>query len=956
MMNHPPTGTVTFLFTDIEGSTKLAQQYREAMPTLLARHNQILHQAIEGHNGYIFQVVGDSFSVAFHSASDALHAAVTAQRKLYNEAWTPASIKVRIGIHTGAAQLQLESSDNAYSGYATLASTQRIMSAGHGGQILLSGATRELVRDVLPTNTELLDLGEKRLKDLLRPENLYQLNIAGLPSIFPPLKTLDSFPNNLPIQLTSFIGRENEIAEVKQELDKHRLVTLTGSGGTGKTRLSLQVAAELLEKFDHGVWFVELAPLADPDLIPQTILSAIGIQEQQGKTPLEMLKDYLHEKQTLIVLDNCEHLIETSARVVNALLNAAPDLKVMASSREALGVKGELSYPVPSLSLPDIKHLPVIEQLSQYEAVRLFIDRASLVSPHFDVNKSNAPAIAQVCYRLDGIPLAIELAAARVRMLSVEQISARLDDRFRLLTGGARTALPRQQTLRALIDWSYDLLTEKERLFLRRLSVFAGGWTLEAAEDVCAGEGIESYDVLDLLTQLVNKSLVTVIEHSQSGETRYRVLETIRQYAREKLLEAGGSETTRQRHLAYFIKLVQKAEPELFRSNQAFWLNKLDDELDNLRRALEWSLSADVEAGLQLMVTPQLYWDARGDFREVESWLEQLLERYNKADSVRARALLIYGQAVALGGDFEEAHKIGEQSLELSRAISDKQVEALSLWSLGMLIAIQGDNAQGIPILEQSLALYQSLGDKLGQATVMAWMSLNNNDLDHSKAYLFDSLRLFRELGHLAGIAICLSELAHRAIWGGDFVSPVPWLEEARELHRQLGNILREADVLSYYGHLAYWQGDYQQARASYEESTRLHEKVGHLLNVSWSRVNIAYIVLRQGDYQQAKEMFNSCVQQFQKANNTIGLIFAIEGLASLNVNQGQPERAARLFAWADAMRAKIGDHRPPVEQDSVGRDLAVIHSKLNDADFVRLSIEGQAITVEEAITLALEE
>ncbi|MEO7840163.1 MAG: tetratricopeptide repeat protein, partial [Anaerolineales bacterium] len=557
---------------------------------------------------------------------------------------------------------------------------------------------------------------------------------------------------------------------------------------------------------------------------------------------------------------------------------------------------------------------------------------------------------------------------SRVRTLSVDQISAGLDDRFHLLTGGARTLLPRQQTLRALIDWSYDLLSENERLFFRRLSVFAGGWTLEAAEEVCSDSDQSSVnsdqtdhrllitDILDLLTQLINKSLVVVIaEGSQSGETRYRMLETIRQYAREKLLEAGGSEVIRDRHLAYFVKLVELAEPELFRSNQVFWLNKLDDELDNLRRALEWSLTADVEAGLQLMVTPQLYWDTRGDFREVESWLAQLLEHYSKADSLRARGLLIYGQAIFLGGDFDESRKIGEQSLELSRTISDKRAEAFSLWSLGVALAIRGDIAQGIPIMEQSLALYQSLGDKLGQATVMAWLSLNHNDLEHSKAYLFDSLRLFRELGHLSGIAICLSELAHRTIWGGDFSSPIPWLEEARELYRQLGNILREGDVLSYYGLLAYWQGDFKQARAYYEESAKLYEKVGHFVNLSWSRVNIAYVVLRQGDYQQAKEMFCFCIQQFQKANNTIGLIYAIEGIASLHVNQGQPERAAHLFAWADAMREKIGDYRPPVEQNSVERDLAVIHSKLNDTEYSKLSTEGRAMTTEQAFALALE-
>ncbi|HEY5728893.1 MAG TPA: adenylate/guanylate cyclase domain-containing protein, partial [Anaerolineales bacterium] len=411
-MSALPSGTVTFLFTDIEGSTRLAQEHRAHWESLRTRHHTILQSSMDIHNGYVFQIIGDAFCVAFHSANDALNAASTAQQSLHKEPWSPAPIKVRMGIHTGAAQL---TADNQYSGYTTLALTQRIMSAGHGGQILLSGATRELVRDTLPKNTELNNLGEKRLKDLMRPEHIYQLNITGLPATFPPLKTLDSYPNNLPTHLTNFIGRESEIAEVKQELDEHRLVTLTGSGGTGKTRLSLQVTADLLEQFEHGIWFIELAPLIDPDLIPQTILSAIGIVEQRGKTPLDVLKDYLHEKQALIVLDNCEHLIEASAQVVNTLLRAAPRTKILASSREALGVKGEASYPVPSLSLPDIKSLPEFHQLSQYEAVRLFIDRALLVAPHFEVDKDNAPFIAQICYRLDGIPLAIELAAARVK-------------------------------------------------------------------------------------------------------------------------------------------------------------------------------------------------------------------------------------------------------------------------------------------------------------------------------------------------------------------------------------------------------------------------------------------------------------------------------------------------------------------------------------------------------------
>jgi len=953
-----PTGTVTFLFTDIEGSTKLAQNHPAEMPSLLARHNQILHQAIEGHNGYIFQIVGDSFSAAFHSASDALNAALDAQRNLYHESWSPAPIKVRMGIHTGAAQLQVDSKDNAYAGYATLALTQRIMSAGHGGQTLLSGATRELVRDVLSENTELLDVGEKRLKDLLRPEHLYQLNIVELPSTFPPLKTLDAFLNNLPTQLTTFIGRENEITEVKEELETHRLVTLTGSGGTGKTRLSLQVAADLLEKFDHGVWFVELAPLTDPDLIPQTILSTIGVQAQQGKTPLEVLKEYLHEKQTLIVLDNCEHLVSASAEVVNTLLNVAPKLKVLASSREALGVKGEASHPVPSLSLPDIKHLPAIEGLSQYEAVRLFIDRALLVASHFVVDKDNAPHIAQICHRLDGIPLAIELAAARIKMLSVEQISKRLDDRFRLLTGGARTALPRQQTLRALIDWSYDLLSENERLLLRRLSVFAGGWTLEAAEEVCVGQDDTlPYDVLDLLTQLVNKSLVVVItEGSQSGETRYRMLETIRQYAREKLLEAGDGEVIRDQHLAYFAKLVELAEPELYRPNQAFWLNKLDDELDNLRMALEWALTNDPESGLRITALSWRWCDMHSYYREMGEWLSQLLELYFVVDSIHAQALFCYSGCLVRQGRFAEAVQIGEQCLQMALTASDKHTEAHSLQLLGALTVVQGKVQEGILRLEQGLDLYRALGYKIGQANVLTALATNSNNLERAAAFARESLQINREIGNLSGIAESLATLARLTIWNGDFSSPAAWLEEALSIARQVSDQATEEYTLTIYGVLAYWQGNYTQAHAYYKELIQLSERLGNHFSGLWARVFMAYTLLRQGAIEQARELFEECIQRAYKADWKVNLVFAVEGIANLYVNEDQPERSAQLFAWTDAMRDKIGDQRPPIEQASVEKDLAVIHSKLDDTEFTRLSAEGLKMTVEQAIALALEE
>ncbi|HJS19691.1 MAG TPA: adenylate/guanylate cyclase domain-containing protein, partial [Anaerolineales bacterium] len=822
-----PSGTVTFLFTDIEGSTRLAQQHPDQMPALLARHNEILTRTIQAHQGTVFQVVGDAICASFSSANDALEAALEAQRQLQEEAWRPAPIKVRMGIHTGTVYLN---GDNEYSGYATLALSQRVTNAGHGGQILLSSAARELVRDSPPKDAELVDLGERRLKDLLRPEHLYQLNASGLPSTFPPLKTLDSFPNNLPTQLTSFIGREREITEVKQELHERRLVTLTGSGGTGKTRLSLQVAAELLGQFPHGIWFVELAPLADPELIPQTILASIGINEQAGKPPIDLLMEYLRGKISLIILDNCEHLIEASARVTDTLLNAAPELKVLASSREALGIKGELSYPVPSLSSPDIKHLPVIDKLSQYEAVRLFIDRASLVSPHFVVDKDNAPYIAQICHRLDGIPLAIELAAARVKMLSVDQISERLDDRFRLLTGGARTALPRQQTLRALIDWSYDILSENERLLLCRLSVFAGSWTLEAAEAICVGDGIELFDVLDLLSQLVNKSLVVVIEKPQTSESslsaqgplRYRMLETIRQYAREKLLEAGQGKRIRDSHFDYYLHMAKQLVSEFFGAKELVWLVWLDDEWDNLRAAVEWSLETHPEAGLELVnCLGYVFLDNLNNLTDIQNWLHQLLSHplNSTRTLIRARGLLHW--AWYANANYETSVRIQsmiDESISIYEELGDRN--GLAHGYLGAALAAENIET-GLTYFEKALALLHETKDRVwtGFALLYFGWLIETQDYARKLESLEESLAIYRELGFISGMIEALKQLGALAIRERNFELAHLRLDEGLSILQEHASVLGNSITMSYdLGDLAYYEGNYELARIYYED------------------------------------------------------------------------------------------------------------------------------------------
>jgi len=761
-----PTGTVTFLFSDIEGSTKLAREYPEVWETLRSRHQEILREAIESNNGYVFHIIGDAICAAFHTAGDALRSAIRFQLDMNQEDWGETPLKVRMGIHTGKAEIQ-EGGD--YHGYLTISRVQRLMSAAHGGQVLLSLATKELVCDDLPYDVTLRDMGKRRLKDLIRPEHIYQLVITNLPMDFPPIKTLDVYPHNLPVQITSFIGREKEMAEIKQALGKYRLVTLTGSGGTGKTRLSLQVAADLLDQFADGVWFIELAPLTNADLIPQTFLSTLGIAEQQDHTALKSLTDFICEKKLLIVMDNCEHLIEASAKVADALLNSAPGITILATSREALGVKGEMAWYVPSLALPDVRRLPNIEQLSYCEAVRLFMERAILVDPHFHMTHGTALAIAQVCVRLDGIPLAIELAAARVKSLSVDQIAARLDDRFRLLIGGARTALPRQQTLRATIDWSYNLLSEFECAVLERLSVFVGGWTIEAAEAIGTGGNVIKLDVLELLTNLVNKSLVVF----NPADERYGMLETVRQYAREKLVASGEASTYMSAHIEYFLKLAEEAESYQAGEEQVKWLNRLEAEHDNFRIALDWSLQEGKnEIALRIAGALGQFWWVHNHLREGREWLKRAQWTTKGASNkAQAKALFWSGTLARQQGHYREAKEFTQDSLQLCRSLEDKEGTARALNSLGAVYYFEGDLAVAQKVFNEALAIRRELGDKSGIANALNNKAIvvqtQGNLAEASKLYV-ESLAICREVGEKWIMAHVLLNMGHVAYEQGD--------------------------------------------------------------------------------------------------------------------------------------------------------------------------------------------
>ena len=674
----PPSRTITHLFTDIEGSSALWEQQSEGMQIALARHDALLRQAIEAHAGRVVKTTGDGCHAAFDTALSAIGGALAAQQALLAEPWTeiqPHTLRVRMALHSGEAIARA----GDYFGQA-LNWAARLMSIGHGGQILVSAATAELVRDQTPPGTALLDLGEHRLKDLIRPEHVYQLNSPGLPTEFPALRSLSALPNNLPLQLTSFIGREKEMAEVRQLLGATRLLTLTGPGGTGKTRLALETAADVLDSFGDGVWLVELASLADPTLVTQTVAAALAVREQPSRALLDSLLDYLRAKKLLLLLDNCEHLIDACARLAATLLGGCPKLKIIISSREALGMAGETAYGVPSLALPDPRQTTV-ETLTESELARLFVERAQAAQPHFTLTAHNLGAIVQITHRLDGIPLAIELAAARVKVLSAEQIAARLDDRFRLLVGGGRTALPRQQTLRSLIDWSCDLLTEPERAAWRQLSVFAGGWTLEAAEAVIGGEA------LDWLSRLADKSLVSVEE--RDGAARYRLLETVRQYGRDKLLEAGESAATRDRHLGYFVEWAMRLEPEFLGRDMVQALNHFAIELDNVRAALDWAQKHDPQAALQLASV----WNPAGNFGYTTEWRRRLRD-------------------ILLG--FDALPPAGDKATHARQALRAK-----GLYAAGVLAFNQGENSTAHALLVESVALARETGQDLTRAKAL---------------------------------------------------------------------------------------------------------------------------------------------------------------------------------------------------------------------------------------------
>jgi predicted ATPase/DNA-binding SARP family transcriptional activator len=791
---------------------------------------------------------------------------------------------------------------------------------------------------------------------------------SGLPASFPLLATSPEPLHNLPVQITSFIGREKEIAEIRGLFTDRaaRLVTLTGSGGCGKTRLALEVAASLLESFPDGVWLAELAPLADPDRVPMAVASALGLKISGNLPVLEALTAYLKRRKLLLVLDNCEHVLDACARLVEHLLRACPGLVILASSREGLGVPGETAYRVPSLGLPDPHQAEDVEIMAQSEAVRLFVSRAMLSRPGFQVTAQNAPAIAQICRRLDGIPLAIELAAGRVSALSVEQIAARLADSFRLLTGGSRTALPRQQTLRASIDWSYSLLSEPEHLLLKRLSAFSGGWTIEAAEKVCGGDGLEPADVFDLLDSLVRKSLVVFGGEppARDQEPRYHLLETIRQYAREKLFVDGGGEALRRQHLAYFMEMAGQAEAELFSLRETYWLTRLDLELENIRAALDWGVcdesALSFQNGLRLIASLH-FGTSNIDANERSGWLEKYRPRPDRMEEVPLELLVKMWSACCeihfTQGLPVEARQDAVTCLNLSQQLGDSQRLIEAFFGLAYCDSWLGDSEAQLEHLNQALALAEQAG-----GTAQVWYELYFNKANYfethadpvqAKACYRKCIEIAEKAGSRMGLVNCFRHLGAIVAWEGDDLLANEYIKSAVDIDREINSLASLRWDLFVSGDIAYHQGRFDQMEVDYREAALLSEKTGFQVGQVWADHNIGVAARRKGELERAIQLTLQSLAAAHKPGWEAMVNECIGSLAGIAADLGRCRQSALLLgACSNHM------HSPNAGPVSVGefqRDLPVVRAALGDAAFEVAFAEGKALTLEAAVELGRE-
>ena len=765
--------------------------------------------------------------------------------------------------------------------------------------------------------------------------------------------------SNLPEPLTTFVGRQRELAELQTLVAGNRLVTLTGTGGVGKTRLAMRAAAAVLNRYHDGVWWVELAALRDAGLVPQRVVSALGLTEQPGKSHTQTLAEVLQAKHLLLVLDNAEHLLAACAELTDTVLRRCPKVTVLVTSRERLGIPGELTYRVPSLSIPDPTRGDTPQSLVDYESVRLFSERAQLHVPQFAVTDQNARALASICRRLDGIALAIELAAARVRSMSVDEVNLRLDQRLGLLTGGSRTVPHRQQTLRAAIDWSYDLLSDAEKGLFCAISAFAGGWTLEAAEWVCEGDDFAAREVLDLLASLVDKNLVVAEERGVT--TRYRLLETVHQYAVERLQGCGKEAHWHRRHHAHFLALAEEAEPQLTGTNQKAWLDRLEAEHDNFRAALARSLETvqDGEAGMRLAGALARFWLVRGYLTEGRGWLSRLLAAMPAGTSAtHAKAHNWSGVLAWKQGDYQAAQASYEQCLAIRRELGDRKGIGAVLNNQGLLAYEQGDYPAARVLHEQSLAIDRELADQWGIAVSLIHLgslAMIQGDSPSARAMYAESLAIFRELGDRGHIANALRSLGSLCSRQGDHPAARALYDESLAICRELGDRSGIARALYGLGVTARHQGDHSGAAALFEESRSIYLELGDREGTANSLNNLGHVAAARGDYPRAQVLQKESLAIFRELGDRPGIAASIDGLAALAFAVGEPERSARLWGATERLREEIGAPRVPGERLNQDIEVAAARAAVrDDAAFDLAWRNGRAMTPEQAIAFAL--
>lgn len=947
-----PSGKVTFLFTDIEGSTKLAQKNSEAYISALDKHHEILYDVIDSNNGFVFKIVGDSFCCAFGNTEDAVKAAINCQLKLNSTDWDDMTIKVRMGIHSGEAEFI----DKDYSGYVTLSRSSRIMSIAHGGQILLTQEVYENIKDNTDLKISFRDFGKRKLKDIIIPEHVYQILSDDLPSEFAPLKSQDARQNNLPSSVSEFIGRKKEIEEIKELFTNTRLITLTGAGGTGKTRISIQIALEMIDEFENGVWLIELSPVTDPELIVKEISNILNLKEDPGIDNLVALKEFLKEKSILLIIDNCEHLLLGCAQIAETLLSYCPKLKILSTSREPFNINGENIYRIPPLSMPENIQNESFETLAEYESVKLFLDRAASIKPDFILTGDNIYTVAELCKKLDGIPLAIELASKRVNVLKVEDILKRLDDRFKLLSSGNSTALPRQKTLKALIDWSYDLLNPNEQLLLQRLAVFTGGWTLEASEEICSDENIDQYEILDLMDSLYNKSLIYYKESNDKG--RYGILESIRFYALEKL---SDNSDYFQKHLNYFLNLSSFSKHKGKGMKQLEWLNIMCSEQDNIRGNIQWAIKNNPEDAVRIVINAYDFWNYKGYLKEGFDTSVKVLnsveisDKKLKADLLLKIAIFCYEQ-----GKFPELEKFSDEALNLYREIDDKLGIVETLNELGQKSFIEMESVKAVKLYEEALELSKEINAKEGLATTLYNLSFpvnNLGDKQRSISLKEEALNIARELKneHLtAQILLSLSVALTRN--SGDIKKAALYSEESLINSRKIDdkylisvNLVHLADLK-----LNYDDPNFEEAEYILLEAYKISKDHGYNMNLFPIRIHLGELYIQTKNFDAAMKIYMEYINERHKAGGDFFINNLIAGVGRILFEKKDFIPALKLLGLIESLSAE-GKYRPMNKNLSLKEnEKNLILNEIGEENFNTHWNEGCSLKVDEAVQICL--